>query len=191
MLQLLWANAVSTALFPRRNERSLQAWLASTYTTNRNNQCSLIPYFAKSRDLLCSPELMPQIVGGDRPLGLVTTKESVRHLEALFKSFPVVPVPIWPQRPLPSDACVSEPVDGPVMTKVSKSNLNYITFWNKWEVRIWNIFITGLLDIYCCCICKFSNCNFRFRCLLTRNTCYFLNLWHRNSKQLKWTRSFQ
>ena len=62
--------------------------------------------------ILCCPALVPQMAGGAVPLGFETVKMSVKHLLVLVTSFkmcfPVVVVA----------------VDGPVMTKLSKSSLN-------------------------------------------------------------------
>ena len=52
----------------------------------------------------------------------VTENMSVRHLPALVTSVPVVPPCIMSIKALPT---VSVNVEGPVMTKVSKSSLNW------------------------------------------------------------------
>ncbi len=74
--------------------------------------------------LLCSPELVPQILGGDGPSGLLTLNPSVRHC------------PNWVTPMLALALTVTSPplarllvtvlvaVVGPVMTKESKSSLN-------------------------------------------------------------------
>jgi hypothetical protein len=72
--------------------------------------------------LLCWAVLIPQIAGGEVPPGFVTVKMSVRHFEALLMSCPVPPA--TPPVAFPSTASVFEPVDGPVITKDSKSSLS-------------------------------------------------------------------
>ncbi len=77
---------------------------------------------------LCSPELEPQIVGGFDPSGLLTLNVSVRHWPKFATGTALasaaasaVTSPPLGLRLATEDVCVL----GPVMVKVSKSNLNY------------------------------------------------------------------
>lgn len=73
--------------------------------------------------------MMPQRTDGDAPPGFVTENVSVRHLLRW-----VIPGPIarcWPNSAFPMDTV---DVDGPLMTNVSKSSLNWHTF--LWHLQI-------------------------------------------------------
>ena len=74
-----------------------------------------------SNDLLCSPEFVPQILGGELPFGLETENISVKHLEANETGLPASRT-ISPPMAL---ATVSVFVCGPVITKVWKSSLSF------------------------------------------------------------------
>lgn len=64
--------------------------------------------------------LVPQIVEGDRPLGLLTEKVSVRHCVAGVASTPCpVACSGWPLR---ISVLVTVVVDGPEITNVLKSS---------------------------------------------------------------------
>ena len=66
---------------------------------------------------------MPQIVGGAEPPGFVIENESVKHWLAK-EHVPGLGDVKTPFLQAPSTASVSDPVEGPEMTKVSKSSLN-------------------------------------------------------------------
>ena len=66
---------------------------------------------------------MPQIVGGAEPPGFVIEKESVKHWLANEHVAGLGDVKT-PFLQAPSTASVSDPVEGPEMTKVSKSSLS-------------------------------------------------------------------
>ena len=89
--------------------------------------------------LLCCPVLVPQILGGVGPLGLVTENESVRHWVAVDTAFPLglgYKHSVWKSQKkshsylliltLPIKVLVTESVmvDGPAITKELKSNRN-------------------------------------------------------------------
>ncbi len=75
--------------------------------------------------LLCSPVLVPQITGGEGPLGLLTLKLSVKHCPNAETAILSAPAfceigPPW-LRLLATEAVL---VDGPDMVNVSKSSLS-------------------------------------------------------------------
>ena len=73
--------------------------------------------------LLCSPLLVPQIVGGVIPPGLVTEKVSVRHLVLKFAEIPgVLSLTGAPPKTINSWPLA---VLGPASTKLSKSRRSY------------------------------------------------------------------
>lgn len=74
------------------------------------------------KDLQCSPVFVPQITEGEAPLGLVMENESVRHCVAWVEATPTALPTGCPLRVLLMDIVV---VEGPVMTKLLKSNLNW------------------------------------------------------------------
>ena len=71
-------------------------------------------------DSLCSPVLVPQMVGGPSPLGLLTENVSVRHCDAVVASAPAAVTPVG--SPFRRAATVVVEVDGPVIWKVWKSS---------------------------------------------------------------------
>ena len=63
------------------------------------------------------------MTGGVVPPGLVTENVSVKHWDATLQS-PLPPLTNSPLAHFPSFESVFEPVDGPLMTNVSKSSLS-------------------------------------------------------------------
>lgn len=78
-----------------------------------------IKYNLSPSSLLCSPELIPQIVGGDAPDGEITENESVKHFDAIVISVPASSTPMAPANITPAVTVV---VEGPVMENWSKSS---------------------------------------------------------------------
>ena len=78
---------------------------------------------------------MPQIVGGAEPPGFVIEKESVKHWLANEHVAGLGDVKT-PFLQAPSTASVSDPVEGPEMTKVSKSSLNLKNHFDKKKLEL-------------------------------------------------------
>ena len=72
--------------------------------------------------ILCSPVLIPQIIGGEIPFEFDTEKVSVRHWVAAETGMPLAATVTG--TPLSIAATVVDNVDGPDITKVLKSNLS-------------------------------------------------------------------
>ena len=88
MPQLLEARVAPIPVVPRRKLRSLQAVLESTYTEIKLVLILNIIIFQKILNILCWPELVPHITGGDWPPGFDTVNMSVEHRLAELASPP-------------------------------------------------------------------------------------------------------
>lgn len=91
--------------------------LSDVLNARENRKKPLVIYKDNKLLLLCCPELMPQMVGGLAPPGVDTEKESVRH----WPVFDTCPPPSITS-PRNNAATLKVDVDGPEMTKLSKSN---------------------------------------------------------------------
>ena len=121
------ASVVPTPMAPKRKFRVLQSSEDSTYTFGErkifNQQVwrGIFPVFRPPA--LCSPVLVPQMVGGFGPSGLVTPNVSVRHwVKSVTGTVPPeATTPAFFMRFVTSAAFML----GPVNTKFSKSNLSW------------------------------------------------------------------